>query len=189
MSRKLRDEERQLWNSVARTAKPLRAKPLAPLVKPSLEPKSAAPSPPPTPGATIAPFTLGAKARTEVAVPERKTPVRMDHKTFQRMARGKLKPEGRIDLHGMTLADAHPALIGFILHSYAAGRRLVLVITGKGEGPCARGPIPYQRGILRRQVPEWLRQAPLASAILEVRPAAARHGGDGALYVYLRRRR
>ncbi|MGR3492571.1 MAG: Smr/MutS family protein [Shimia sp.] len=186
MSRKLRSDERALWDTVARTAKPLREKPLAPVAKPSLEVTQPVP---PTPGATIAPFKLGSKAKPQTVVPETKPPLRMDHKTFQRMARGKLKPEGRIDLHGMTLSDAHPALNGFILQSHAAGRRLVLVITGKGEGPGARGPIPYQRGILRRQVPEWLRQAPLASAILEVRPAAKRHGGDGALYVYLRRRR
>lgn len=94
-----------------------------------------------------------------------------------------------MDLHGMTLSQAQPELVNFVLRSHQAGLRLVLVITGKGEGPGERGPIPYQRGILRRQVPHWLTQAPLGPLILDVVPAAPRHGGNGALYVYLRRNR
>ena len=146
------------------------------------------PKPAPKP---ITTFRLGEKSKTSTGPLTAKSgaPLRMDHKTYGKLARGKLKPEGRIDLHGMTVAEAHPALIGFILQSHAAGRRLVLVITGKGAGPGATGPIPYQRGILRRQVPTWLQQAPIGPLILETRAAARNHGGDGALYVYLRRGR
>jgi DNA-nicking Smr family endonuclease len=106
------------------------------------------------------------------------------------MIRGKLKPEARIDLHGMTLADAHPALIRFVTDAWDRGLRLVLVITGKGSrAPEDEGPIPARRGVLRQQVPGWLAAPPLATFVLEVREAHQRHGGGGAFYVYLRRRR
>lgn len=114
-------------------------------------------------------------------------PVRMDRKALTRLKGGKLDPEARIDLHGMTLAQAHPALIGFIQRSQAQGRRLVLVITGKGAALDGDGPIFERRGVLKRQVPHWLHQAPLAGAVLQVAQAHRRHGGEGALYVYLRR--
>ncbi len=111
----------------------------------------------------------------------------MDRKAFMRMSRGKLVPEARIDLHGMTLAEAQPALVGFILSSHASARRLVLVITGKGRP--ADGDAFRRRGILRHQVPDWLRMPPLAGLVLDIREAHFRHGGAGALYVYLRRTR
>jgi DNA-nicking Smr family endonuclease len=111
----------------------------------------------------------------------------MDAKAFSRMSKGKLAPEARIDLHGMTLAEAHPALTGFVLRAQAAGCRLVLVITGKGRPGSDDGPIPRRPGVLRHQVPLWLRQAPLGAVVQQVAEAHVRHGGGGALYVYLRR--
>jgi DNA-nicking Smr family endonuclease len=105
------------------------------------------------------------------------------------MTRGKIKPEGRIDLHGMTMSQAHPALVGFILNAHDAGKRLVLVITDKGKDRDDGGPIPVRHGVLRHQVPQWMALAPLKSLILQVTPAHLRHGGDGAYYVYLRRGR
>ena len=104
-------------------------------------------------------------------------PVAMDKRRFQRMTRGKLQPEARIDLHGMTLAQAHAALNGFILRAQANGLRLVLVITGKGRQADDDGPIPRRRGALKHDVPQWLRMAPLAGCVLEIREAHARHGG------------
>jgi DNA-nicking Smr family endonuclease len=95
----------------------------------------------------------------------------------------------KIDLHGMTIAEAHPELVAFILNSHAMGRRLVLVITGKGKDRDDGGPIPTRFGVLRHQVPQWLALPPLAQAILQVTPAHLRHGGHGAYYVYLRRTR
>ncbi|WP_332870131.1 Smr/MutS family protein [Roseovarius salinarum] len=111
----------------------------------------------------------------------------MDRKAFDRMRRGKLKPQARLDLHGMTLDRAHPALNGFIMRAHASGHRLVLVITGKGRSGIDAGPVPEQRGVLRRTVPRWLALPPLAQVVLQVTQAHARHGGEGAFYVYLRR--
>ena len=119
----------------------------------------------------------------------RKSPVQMDSKAFGRLKRGKIRPEGRIDLHGMTLDRAHPALTKFILGSHAKGRRLVLVITGKGKMRDEGGPIPVRHGFLRHQVPQWLSMPPLSAAVLQVSQAHISHGGGGAYYVYLRRHR
>tara|TARA_R110000787_G_scaffold16311_2_gene49628 strand:- start:7779 stop:8360 length:582 start_codon:yes stop_codon:yes gene_type:complete len=119
----------------------------------------------------------------------RKSPVQMDSKAFGRLKRGKIRPEGRIDLHGMTLDRAHPALTKFILGSHAKGRRLVLVITGKGKMRDEGGPIPVRHGVLRHQVPQWLSMPPLSAAVLQVSQAHISHGGGGAYYVYLRRHR
>ena len=116
-------------------------------------------------------------------------PVQMDKRQFQRLNRGKLDPEARIDLHGMTLAQAHGALNSFILRAQSKGLRLVLVITGKGRTASDDGPIPRRRGALKHDVPQWLRMAPLGPIVLEIREAHIRHGGAGAYYVYLRRRR
>lgn len=119
----------------------------------------------------------------------RQQPVQMDSKAFTRLKRGKLSPEGRIDLHGMTLDRAHPALTRFILNAHKNGKRLVLVITGKGKMRDEGGPIPVRHGVLRHQVPQWLAMAPLASAVMQVSQAHISHGGGGAYYVYLRRQR
>ncbi len=119
----------------------------------------------------------------------RQAPVQMDSKAFGKLKRGKMRPEGRIDLHGMTLDRAHPALTKFILGSHAKGRRLVLVITGKGKMRDEGGPIPVRHGVLRHQVPQWLSMPPLSSAVLQVSQTHISHGGGGAYYVYLRRHR
>ena len=113
----------------------------------------------------------------------------MDRKAHRKMTSGKLEPEAKIDLHGMTLAEAHPELIRFILNSQDRGRRLVLVITGKGKMSHDDGPIPQRQGVLRHQVPQWLRMPPLGPAVMQVSQAHLKHGGAGAYYVYLRRTR
>ncbi|MBA3908608.1 MAG: DNA mismatch repair protein MutS [Rhodobacter sp.] len=191
--RTLRPEEEELWRSVARTARPLHEHPIF------HKPVEAAPAdPPPLAHAKprLSPFLLGERARKPerhalaLTLPELLTaaPLQMDAKTHGKMTRGKLAPEARIDLHGMTLAEAHPELIRFILNAQSAGLRLVLVITGKGKRRDDTGPIPQRVGALRHQVPQWLRQPPLGPAILQVTEAHLRHGGSGAFYVYLRRR-
>lgn len=196
--RKLRPEEEDLWRIVARTARPLHAHPLRIPAEPETDPS--APTPKDRPAAPDAPrlgaFRLGEKARlasNSDALPGGAAgpALRMDAKAFGKMTRGKLLPEARIDLHGMTLAEAHPELIRFILGAHAAGMRLVLVITGKGSRPKPdHGPIPQRAGVLRHQVPQWLRLPPLGPAIvLQVAEAHQRHGGAGACYVYLRRAR
>ena len=93
-----------------------------------------------------------------------------------------------IELHGMRQQEAHGALLGFIARAHREGRSLVLVITGKGKHGQDIGPIPQRMGVLRHQVPQWLRLPPLGQAVLQVSEAHLRHGGSGAYYVYLRRR-
>ncbi len=113
----------------------------------------------------------------------------MDHKAFRKMKSGKLSPEARIDLHGLTLAQAQPQLMRFIQDSAAQGRRLVLVITGKGRASRDDGPIPTRPGALRHQVPFWLHSPSLKPLVLQTSEANQKHGGQGAIYVYLRRSR
>jgi DNA-nicking Smr family endonuclease len=205
--RRLSAEDRALWDRVAETAQPLHpAQKDAPAPVPAPRPKAG-----PGPGAAggdergaaksstaIPSFRLGEAAEGGPARHDLLAPVadriaarapRMDKRTHGRLRRGKLAPEARIDLHGMTLARAHPTLAGFILRAHAEGKRLVLVITGKGRGGEGDGPIPERRGALRHQVPAWLDSPPLSSVVLDVVQAHASHGGGGAYYVYLRRRR
>lgn len=119
----------------------------------------------------------------------RQAPVQMDSKSFGKLKRGKLRPEGKIDLHGMTLDRAHPALTGFVMNAHAQGKRLILVVTGKGKQRDEGGPIPVRHGVLRHQVPQWLAMQPMKSVVLQVAQAHISHGGGGAYYVYLRRHR
>jgi DNA-nicking Smr family endonuclease len=115
-------------------------------------------------------------------------PARIDRRRYDRLVRGKLEPEARLDLHGMTRDAARAALIGFLLGAQARGTRLVLVITGKGRADTSDAIIPERTGILRHSLPHWLNAPPLTGMVLEVRPAHRRHGGAGAVYLYLRRR-
>ena len=192
--RHLRPDEEDLWHAVARTAKPMHA----PTLQRRIETPPAPATPEPLKHHTpmFQPFRLGEKAKPRtghdlapsISDSLSQAPVQMDAKAFGKMTRGKLTPESRIDLHGMTLAEAHPELIRFILNAQSAGLRLVLVITGKGKRRDDTGPIPQRMGALRHQVPQWLRMAPLGPAVLQVAEAHLKHGGSGAYYVYLRRR-
>ncbi|WP_246100717.1 Smr/MutS family protein [Palleronia caenipelagi] len=127
-------------------------------------------------------------AMPDIAEQLARTPVQMDAGRFRKMRSGKLEVEGRIDLHGLTLSEAHPRLMSFLFSSHAAGKRLVLVITGKGKDRDDGTAIPAHRGLLRHQVPHWITTGPAKSIVLQVTPAHRRHGGSGALYIYLRRR-
>lgn len=190
--RHLSPEERALWDRVTGTARPL-----APEQRSDPVPAAPAPPAPLLPRTDLQDFQVGQMANAHrphdllPSITHRlgNAPVNMDAKSFGKMRRGKLQPEGRIDLHGMTLAQAHPQLVAFILGAQAMDRRLVLVITGKGKDRDDGGPIPTRNGVLRHQVPQWLALPPLAQAILQVTPAHLKHGGQGAYYVYLCRRR
>ena len=116
-----------------------------------------------------------------------KLDVNMDYKSFEKMRRGKLMPEAYIDLHGMTVLKAHPALSHFVQSSYDKRFRLVLVITGKGNSKNDFDLSNGGRGILRRQVPQWLSAPSLTNFVLQVHPSHAKHGGAGAFYVYLKK--
>jgi DNA-nicking Smr family endonuclease len=102
----------------------------------------------------------------------------IDDKTAKKLLKGRLSIEDRIDLHGRTQAEAHRLLGGFLARSHASGKRIVLVITGKGR---------TTGGVLRQLVPQWLREPQLSPYISAFRSAHLTHGGDGALYVRLRR--
>lgn len=189
--RHLSKEERDIWQRVAESTNPInRPKPVQtePVVKPAPEPKRPY---------RADPFRIASKVdhksdhdlipslNLQIAA----EPKQMDKKAFTKLKRGRLSPEARIDLHGMTLAQAHPALSAFILDSAARGLRLVLVITGKGKDRDDGNPIPTRLGVLRHQVPQWLRMAPLGPIVMQITEAHVKHGGQGAYYVYLRRRR
>lgn len=190
--RRLSAEEEELWRRVAATTAPLRreaappaaaqAEPVLPRAAVAPRPRVALPErPPPEPGRAAFDLAPDPHAALAQAHPH------MDRRRFERMRRGRIEPEGRLDLHGMTLERAHGALTGFILGAHASGLRLVLVITGKGrEGDVL---VPHRRGALRHAVPHWLAAPPLGGRVLQVAPAHFRHGGGGAYYVYLRRAR
>ena len=190
--RRLRPDEVDLWRKVAETTQRLQPEKKTgqlPLPKPKpIKPARRA----------VEKFTLGEKSNSmapgHIVLPALRdriaaAPVKMDKKTFGRLKRGKLVPEGKLDLHGMTMDQAHPALTRFILSSQASGKRLVLVVTGKGKHRDDGGPIPTRLGVLRHNVPQWLAQAPLSQAVLQISEAHLKHGGGGAYYVYLRRSR
>jgi DNA-nicking Smr family endonuclease len=132
---------------------------------------AAAARPPASPaGRQLPPLALGESAG-------------IDRASFDLLRRGQLPIEARLDLHGLTQEEAHRDLTRFIATSDAAGKRLVLVITGKGR-PGSEG-----MGVLRQAVPRWLNEPSLRGRILALTPAQPRDGGAGALYVLLRRKR
>ncbi|HEY0276114.1 MAG TPA: Smr/MutS family protein [Paenirhodobacter sp.] len=191
--RGLSDEDRELWARVTASAQAMHPEP--PETTGNLQPPPKTAPKPPKPPSRL--FRLGEAAPLprdahDLALPIgedlARRPVMMDRKAHRSMTRGKLEPEARIDLHGMTLAQAHPELIRFILSSQDRGHRLLLVITGKGKRAADDGPIPVRTGVLRHQVPHWLQLPPLNAAILQVTEAHLKHGGSGAYYIYLRRR-
>jgi DNA-nicking Smr family endonuclease len=175
--RRLTDDERKLWSGITRSIAPLkRRRPLlrqhepvrahgerpAPAAHPRPQaPLLAHPAPKALPG-------LGA----------------LDRRQRQRLGRGTEPIDGRIDLHGRTQSEAHAALLGFLRRAQAEGARFVLVITGKGGAPGVPGG---ERGILKRQVPHWLRLPEFRPYAIAAEAAHRAHGGEGALYVRIRR--
>lgn len=119
----------------------------------------------------------------------------IDGRTADRLKRGLLEPQARLDLHGLDERSAHRALMTFLRSAKVRKIRLVLIVTGKGGGD-ARAPNdrPFElgldkrvRGVLREMTPRWLREPGLVELIADTRTAHRRHGGEGALYVYLRK--
>lgn len=194
--RSLSAEEQDLWWRVAQSATPL--DPKRQKLKPSSLGAQTPKNPKPKQPDPISPFTLGSRSRPPASsvslAPSivdqlARQPVQMDHKVFGKLTRGKIAPEARIDLHGMTLDQAHRALNGFVLRAAGSGLRLLLVITGKGKTKDDSGVIPERAGALRQHVPGWLQSGALATLVMQVAPAHRKHGGGGAYYVYLRRAR
>ncbi len=130
------------------------------------------------------------------ATPASAAPVRqpglapIDRRTVQRLARGALDLDGRIDLHGLTQHQAHTRLMAFLRQAQQRGARMVLVITGKGRMADSDDGLPGSgRGVLRRAVPQWLQQPEFRALVSGMQSAHNAHGGDGAFYVRIRRRR
>jgi DNA-nicking Smr family endonuclease len=168
-------EDHALWVHVARSAKPMPGRQLPDLPE-MVEPPEAA---------VIATATAlpppPAKARTLPPL------AGIEKKLTRQITRGQTGLDARIDLHGMRQAEAHGALLAFIHRAHHADARLVLVITGKGGS--SAGSWGDERGVLRRMVPHWLADPGMRQLVIGFEPASRAHGGEGALYVRIRRRR
>jgi DNA-nicking Smr family endonuclease len=182
--RRLTAEEEHLWSIVARSVKPLRHKKQLPA-------KRARPESRRLPTKQVAPQAAAAAASPAARPDAAHRPVPIALRDKQRLARGHVDIDARIDLHGMTQAQAHTALLRFLHRAQADGARFVLVITGKGAPATVTGPgtARGERGVLRRQVPLWLGLPEFRGCVLGFDGAHIGHGGDGALYVRLRRAR
>jgi DNA-nicking Smr family endonuclease len=178
--RALSEEERALWESVARQTKPLRKKPHA----------AKAPADPPFAEAPLTaifntpPKSLPPAAVPRVAKPEAPPLAPLGRRERSQLSRGRKEIDARLDLHGMTQTRAHRALSGFLQRAHSDGLTFVLVITGKGKIG-----VESERGVLRRQVPQWLSLPEFRSLVVGFEEAHVGHGGEGALYVRIRRSR
>lgn len=174
----LPEAELRLWRQVTASVHPLRpCRPISGPMPPSEEQRPGANLPAPTArhGHATAPPTR----RTDPELAHGQA-AGLDKRSLLRLRRGRLRIEGRLDLHGQRQVDAHRLLSSFLAASQDAGRRCVLVITGKG----ARGD-----GVLRREVPRWLNEPANRPRVLAFSHATPPDGGEGALYVLLRRPR
>ena len=170
--RPLSEEERALWTGFVRSIDPLHHE------RESLEPLT---------GKTPAPAPPRPVARPE-APPEKKAPplAPLGRRLKQRVARGREPIDARLDLHGFTQTEAHAALLRFLFRAQADGAKIALVVTGKGTGKTSD---QRERGVLRRQVPMWLSLPEFRPLVVGFEDAHIGHGGQGALYVRLRRAR
>ncbi len=189
--RPLSPEERALWEQVAATAHPLhpkRKRRTSAVVEPEAEPAETALKAEKirqSPGATATATAIHApKPKAAPAIPALAP---LERRQRQKLSRGTGSVDARIDLHGLTQAEAHTRLAGFLRMAQAQGHQLVLVITGKGgpEGSLTR----EGRGILRRVVPQWLALPEFRAFVVGFEEAHRGHGGTGALYVRIRKKK
>lgn len=167
--------ELKLWRHVVRDVQPL--EPIGPPEDDAGETAQAMLPPPPSGPAAPPPLQAAARGARPPPGP---SPANLDRRSFQRLQRGQYPISARLDLHGLTAAEAHALLVTFLQSRHAQGARCVLVITGRGL---------RSGGTLRGETPRWLAAPPLADIILATAPARLAHGGEGALYVLLRRKR
>jgi DNA-nicking Smr family endonuclease len=176
--RALSEEERALWEGVAKEIKPLRRKPRAGKTEAvSAEAETTAAEKPETPPKSLptAKIPRATKPITPPLAP-------LGRRERAHLSRGRKEIDARIDLHGMTQTRAHRELFGFLQRAHSRGLTFVLVITGKG-----RAGVDPERGVLRRQVPQWLSLPEFRSLVVGFEEAHIGHGGEGALYVRIRR--
>lgn len=172
-------EEIALWEKVTETVTPLARPPRRPRPKPPTE--AAKPQKPKPAKAPVVPVKPAAKPAPKPATPPALNP--LDRRTLSRIGRGSVAIDGRIDLHGMTQEAAQHRLVAFLERAQADGKKVVLVITGKGKAADGNG----ERGVLRRVVPHWLSAPRLRPLVVGFDAAGPAHGGAGALYVRIRR--
>jgi DNA-nicking Smr family endonuclease len=172
--RHLSDEEHALWLGITGSLKPLRK------AKAAAEPNAVAREEVRPPSRPIAPHKPPPPAKSLPLAP-------FERRLKQRVARGRDAIDARIDLHGMTQRQAHAALLSFLRQAQADGAKVALVVTGKGDSNAAHGP--SERGVLRRQVPMWFVLPEFRHFVVGFDEASMSHGGQGALYVRLRRAR
>ena len=177
--RQLSSEERRLWSHVARHVKPMKGKALPPEPQPEENPDAA-------------PLQIGSPPPSPSPVPPHKPSLPplapVERRTLLALRRGRKEVDSVIDLHGMRQEAAHGALLNFLHRAQGSGHAVVLVITGKGGAAAGMG-IFEERGVLRRMVPHWLRLPDVRSLVVGFEEASPQHGGSGALYVRLRRKR
>ncbi len=171
-----------LWEAYTREVAPLKDK-----VLPRVEPMPLPPS-----AAREDRVHLPLPVRTDVSGGPRQRSAQLDRRTETRLRRGQIPIDGRLDLHGHTQAEAEDVLRSFVRAAHQRGDRCLLIITGKG-GVMKKDPLRddalLETGVLKRNLKNWLCRPPLDGIVLKVVPAAPRHGGSGAFYVYLRRER
>lgn len=172
--RRLTHAEAELWEIVTSSVTPSRARPPAPV-------EPAAPAKPPAP--------LREAGKTPAPVPHRDRPapapaptplIEIDHRTRVKIKRGRLDVDAKLDLHGLRQDEAQRALTSFLRRAQADGAKVAIVVTGKGL-------TREEGGVLRRAVPLWLQAPHLRDLVVGFGEAARHHGGEGALYVRIRR--
>ncbi len=189
MSRRLSEDETALWDRLRQTVKPLHKR------RPESPRDTAAGSEAPAGSKPAAKKAGSSQGPTPAKAPKPKAAsgpglAPIETKTLRRLSRGLVTVDARIDLHGMRQERAFRALGSFLRHAQARGDRIVLVVTGKGrkseDGDWSGGE---RRGVLKSAVPAWLSHAELRPYVVGFEEAGRRHGGAGALYVQVRRRR
>ena len=178
--RVLSDEEHALWQTVAKQTKPLRKKP-----RPAKAPQeSDAPVVAKAAHPELSPATKPVRVTKPVAPPSPPPLAPIGRRERAQLSRGRKQIDARLDLHGMTQVRAHRVLQDFLHRAHADGLSFVLVITGKGKTGAES-----ERGVLRRAVPQWLALPEFRTVVVGFDEAHIGHGGEGALYVRIRRAR
>lgn len=183
------DEDLDLWRRVTSDARPLPGREAKP--RPPATPPATATAPVPAARPQPAPPGRAKPAAPELATG---TVAGVDRRTAERLRRGQLAVEATLDLHGHTQSEAHAQLQAFLARCHNAGKRCVLVITGRGvrrgvRRAMQRGERREDSGVLRRNLPHWLNEPANRARILAFATAQPKHGGSGALYVLMRRPR
>jgi DNA-nicking Smr family endonuclease len=181
--RSLSEEERALWESVAKQTKPLRKRPRAAKPEAVLSDAETVTAAKPAPSSRPHPTAKTSQA-PKPQVPAAPPLAPLGRRERGQLSRGRKQIDARLDLHGMTQTRAHRALFGFLQRAHGDGLTFVLIITGKGKVGAES-----ERGVLRRQVPHWLSLPEFRSLVVGFEEAHIGHGGEGALYVRIRRAR